>query len=402
VTLPAYAVEPRPGYDDFAVVVRTPAGRDLVALLQPRMEGSRLVVGVEIRSSDRPDDRAALAMVPGWLHGWTSSSGVTEVEVHTRDPHLRHALRGAGYDGPLRRPLSHPALQPTAAPFPRLDAAGASLADAAQWPDARSGPAPPGRSTGGRANALGAFVQALVPWADIRAARGGGVARLLAGLAVGQLQLLELEIRAGGTRHPLRLRVPDRPDLLPEQVALAADVAATVLRRFPWLRVLALSFDQGVAGLRVGKLGGYAMPQARSDIHVNGAYVLDEVVLPPRSHPHQSGFHPPTGRTWIEDVVAHELWHAVEHDFEVRRFRESMAFRQELGRFFDLETIEHVFDPGNEAARRRLAFEVSGYAADSRREATAELFTEWWLSARPRPAAAAFGALVERYLPPAA
>jgi hypothetical protein len=193
--------------------------------------------------------------------------------------------------------------------------------------------------------------------------------------------------------------VPDRPDLQPEQVALAADIAATVIRRFPWLRVLALSFDQGDAGLRSGKLGGYAMQQARSDLHINGAYVLGDVVLPPRERPRQAGFHPYTGRSWIEDVVAHELWHAVEHDFEVRRFRDSMAFRQALGGPLGVATIEHVYDRGNEAIRRRLAQEVSGYSAENRREVTAELFTEWWLAPEPRPMARLFGTLIDRYLP---
>jgi hypothetical protein len=163
--------------------------------------------------------------------------------------------------------------------------------------------------------------------------------------------------------------------------------------------VLALSFDQGVTGLRSGRLGGYALQQARTDLHVNGAYVLDDVVLPPREHPREPGFHPFTGRSWIEDVVAHELWHAVEHDFEVRRFRDSMAFRQELGLPFGVATIEHAFDPGNEAARQQLAREVSGYGAEDRREATAELFTEWWLAPDARPMARLFGALIDRYLP---
>ena len=82
----------------------------------------------------------------------------------------------------------------------------------------------------------------------------------------------------------------------------------------------------------------------------------------------------------------------------MRRFRESIEFRRQLGRCFGVDTLEQVFDPGHEDARARLGYEVSGYATENRREATAELFTEWWHNPRPRPAAAAFGALVDRYL----
>ena len=69
-----------------------------------------------------------------------------------------------------------------------------------------------------------------------------------------------------------------------------------------------------------------------------------------------------------------------------------------LGRYFGVETLERVFDPGDEGALARLRAEVSIYATENRREATAELFTEWWQNPRPRSAAATFGALVERYV----
>lgn len=380
-----FAVEPRPGYDDFALVIRTGQQADVVAVLTPRLSPGGLDVVVDVRSADGVIEREALSQVPEWLRSFAAQNNTPAISVATRDAHLRYELRRSGFDGPLRGHLSSPAGQ-----------RGASAISPA--PASRPAPATPA-DAGERAATLARFVQDVVPWATVTVGRSSRVSQLLAGLAIGQLQLLELDVRAGSARYPLRVRVPDRPDLQPEQVALAADVAATVIRRFPWVRIFALSFDQGVSGLRSGKLGGYALQQARSDLHVNGAYVLDEVVLPPREHPREPGFHPFTGRSWIEDVVAHELWHAVEHDFEVRRFRDSMAFRQELGAPFGVATIEHVFDPGNEAARRRLAAEVSGYGTENRREATAELFTEWWLAAEPRPVARLFGSLIDQYLP---
>lgn len=375
---PAFAVQRRPGYDDFAVVARSGDRVEAVAVLTPRLLDGNLHAVVDVRSSDTVVERQALSQVPDWLRSYAADHGADRISVAARDPHLRHELRRRGFTGPLRGHLRSPG-----------DVAGEQ-----PKPD---GGAPANQSE--RTDALASFVQSLVPWATITAVRPNRVGQLLTGLAIGQRQLLELDLRAGNARYPLRLRVPDRPDLQPEQVALAADIAATVVRRFPWLRVLALSFDQGVGGLKSGKLGGYALQQARSDLHINGAYVLGDVVLPPRERPRQAGFHPYTGRAWIEDVVAHELWHAVEHDFEVRRFRDSMAFRQALGAALGVATIEHVYDPGNEAIRRRLAQEVSGYSVENRREATAELFTEWWLAPEPRPMAQLFGTLVDQYLP---
>jgi len=67
-----------------------------------------------------------------------------------------------------------------------------------------------------------------------------------------------------------------------------AAVAAGVLARFPWLKVLALAFDQGDFGFRTGRLGGYARPQAQSDLHVNAAYVLGD--LPDAPQPAQKMF----------------------------------------------------------------------------------------------------------------
>ena len=323
-----------------------------------------------------------LLLLPGWLDQQAAAAGAAGIEVSTTDPALRQILRDAGYGGQLRAPLCRAPAGPVR---PELSA-GEDRADAAH-----------------KSAALARFVGDLVPAAVVSAGSSGGLSRAsrwLAALSTGQLRLLELQVRpkTPPTRSPLRLRVPDRADLLVEQVALAADVAAGVLARFPWLKVLALAFDQGDFGFRSGRLGGYARPQAQSDLHVNAAYVLGDLPDARGRYGTNPGFHPPTDRSPVEDVVVHELWHAVEHDFEVRRFRESIEFRRQLGRYFGVDTLEQVFDPGHEDVRARLGFEVSGYATENRREATAELFTEWWHNPRPRPAAVAFGALVDRYL----
>lgn len=350
---------------DASVVGVSPVGAT-VAGLRWRNDGPVLLV--EIRTTALADEaagRQALGLLTAKLDELTSKIGVVGATVWVDHPVVRQALREAGWGGPLRAALQ----RPTAAPTVPAGPAVADLAD---------------------------FVNALVSGASVVVGRSGRAARWFAGLAVGQRRLFELRIDVAGA-VPLRLRVPEQDDLLVEQVALAADVAAAVLGRFPWLRLEALSFDQGDHGFRSGRLGGYARPQGNSDLHVNAAYVLGGLVFAAREG--RPGFHPPTDRTWLEDVVAHELWHAVEHDFEARRFRDSIAFRRDLGRWFGVETIEKIFDPGNEAQVARLAREVSGYATENRREATAELFTEWWHAASPRPPAAFFGELVDRYLP---
>ena len=55
-------------------------------------------------------------------------------------------------------------------------------------------------------------------------------------------------------------------------------------------------------------------------------------------------------------------------------------------------------------AHRRIINEVSLYATTNMREATAEMFKLWWCSspeAPPAPLVARFGALIDRYYPPA-
>jgi hypothetical protein len=52
----------------------------------------------------------------------------------------------------------------------------------------------------------------------------------------------------------------------------------------------------------------------------------------------------------------------------------------------------------------RIVQEVSAYATTNMREATAEMFMLWWCSrpdAPPAPLVRRFGALVDRYYPPA-
>jgi hypothetical protein len=362
------------------VTRRLAEGRAAVDDTTYRVRVLRVVVRVG-PALDVPALRGLLAL-PGWIDEQAARMGAAGIEVTAADPALRQILRDVGYGGPLRAPLCKAPAGPVR---PEL-AAGEDRGDAAH-----------------KSAALARFVGDLVPGAVVTAGSGGGLsraARWLAALSVGQLRLLELQVspRTPQIRSPLRLRVPDRADLLVEQVALAVDVAAGVLARFPWLKVLALAFDQGDFGFRSGRLGGYARPQAQSDLHVNAAYVMGDLPGARGRYGANPGFHPPTERSPVEDVVVHELWHAVEHDFEVRHFRESIELRRELGGYFGVDTLERVFDPGHEPARTRLGYEVSGYATENRREATAELFTEWWHNPRPRPAAAAFGRLIDNYL----
>ena len=138
----------------------------------------RVAVSV-VAVDDVPTVRSLLAL-PGWFDAEAARLAAAGVEVSASDPALRQILRDAGYGGFLRAPLRRPPAGPVR---PELGA-GRTAAT--------------GRT---RVAALARFVQELVPTARISAGSEGGASRAsrwLAGLANGQLRLLELAGRRWG------------------------------------------------------------------------------------------------------------------------------------------------------------------------------------------------------------
>jgi len=196
-----------------------------------------------------------------------------------------------------------------------------------------------------------------------------------------------------------------------EGVALAIDTSLAIRRRFqPRLDHVRIFYDQHIEGLRSGKVAGTAEAWIH-DIHLNPAYATagqaEVLAATPKKARTVHILLPPY--TWIDSVVAHEHWHQLEFSFEGDSYRQSVEFRRAIGAYFGVETLEHVIKGASagapdawRAAHHRLVNEVSAYAATNPKEATAELFTQWWCTSRSRPPCARyFGDILRRFFPQA-
>lgn len=273
------------------------------------------------------------------------------------DPLARFQARRSGFTGGLRQPLSKKSLG--------AEGPGGGGEASTQW------------------ELLGAVVQSLVPAVKIttRPARGV-VRRATSGLPA----MIDLMVEVHGSS--LTVSCPDRADLVPETIALAVDTAVAIRGHFAVARdaVQAVLFDHSDAGFRRSKWAGLAHPNlATINLNASIAFAegLDVLARRPRTSTPPAPIPPPA--TVVDGIVAHECWHQMEAALEVRRYRDTMAFRQRLGEHFGVATIEHAVLGGTSGApaawaeaHRRLSEEVSPYAGTSRREATAEMFALWW------------------------
>jgi hypothetical protein len=222
--------------------------------------------------------------------------------------------------------------------------------------------------------------------------------------------------------EPLRLAVPLDDDVMAEGVALAIDTALSIRRRFhPLVDVVRIFYDHSIQGLRTGSIGGVAEAHLR-DVHLNPAYALvseldslDNYIRDRASQPQlgEHGRRPPLTvlppATRIDSVVAHEYWHQIEFGLESGRYRDSVELRRVIGGYFGVDTLEHAIKGNNpkapaswQAAYVRLAREVSQYATTTTKEATAELFAQWWCTAGAPPLSArAFGEVLREFFPDA-
>jgi hypothetical protein len=241
------------------------------------------------------------------------------------------------------------------------------------------------------ATVLAARLTALLPGVGVRARPAGSVRRFLRASAARIDDVALLDVDAGPEAPPLRVRVPDHPDL---RVAGVAEVIATTVEvRQAFGRhashITEVSFDLGEPGFKSNRVAGTAYNNL-GHFHINAGLVL--------------GAERPM-RYSLAGTTAHECWHQIEHVFELRRFAESVEFRRILGNYFGVETLERVLT-GNERgapmeqriAFQRLGNEVSAYATTRRIEATAEMMKIWWCSSPPQPPIATlFGQLMGRF-----
>jgi hypothetical protein len=281
------------------------------------------------------------------------------------DELVRDAARRAGWTGGLRAPLAAPA----------APGAGATSIDPV------------------------VMVQELLPGTDV--SRRGFSRRVLTLHAVG----------SDGLR--LRVKVPDRPDVMPEQLAAALDVAFGVRRRFGRMAsgVHTITIDDGAGMFDDHHTAGSAQSGT-------GTFFLDTSLACADAMDAQRerlGGAPTVSarpvRPWfgIDGVVAHEYWHNLDTTV-VATPAVYVELNRGLGEELGVETFEHALrgrEPGAppawQAALRRIITEVSPYATTNWREATAELFKLWWcrpVDGPPTPLVARFGELLDRFYPP--
>ncbi len=336
-----------------------------------------------------------------WYWPWSGaprSAGAVEVELDSDSLLVRYEARVLGFAGGLRRPLRAPAAPGAPGQGPASDAARRP----ARAPDV--------------AAALSGWGIAAAP---VRAA--GTFERLANRLAIGVGATVDVAVHWAPGRS-VTIGAPDRPDLMPEALALAADTTTAVLRRFPAQAgaVRSIRFDRSERGLSTGRYSGVANSSSGT-IHLTVGYVAADALVDATRRRAMTDGWPASGTggrsagptspfTAVDTTVAHELWHQIESAFEADHYADTIELRRGLGAALGVETLERAVK-GNEAgapsswqrAVRRLAEEVSPYATTNTHEATAEMFKLWWCRVGPLPPVVArFGELVDRLLPPPA
>lgn len=315
---------------------------------------------------------------------------VRHVELDTIDPLVRHQARLARLDGPLRQPLRG-----------NVGVVLDKCPDEPALPD----PAALARQVAGLAG-VEVTVQRAAGW----------LAKLARGAVAGFGDMMHLVVAGGDGGKAFTLAVPNRPDVLPESLALAVDTVFSVRGRFgpavDHLRVV--SFDHASHGLKAGHYAGQAQTNV-GIVHLNASYALageleeqrrPHPVLPP-AYRFAGSVVPSYGD--LERTTAHEAWHQIEGAFEARNYKRSIEMRRRLGSHFGVETLEHAVlgrnpesPPGWKAAQAQLVREVSDYGGTLPGEATAEMFKDWWCPiGAVSPAVRLFAELVDEYFPPA-
>jgi hypothetical protein len=311
--------------------------------------------------------------------------GATDVALLSQSLLVRHEARRMGFGGGLRAPLA---------------ATTDAIARTAMIADADTHATAAAYDRRDRTAWLVAALDHLGV-ASTPARSTSALGRLTRRLAGGVGDTLEVVVE-GAPGRTFVVSAPDRADTMPEAVALAADTTRAVLTRFPAQAagVKFVYFDRAIFDMKSGGHTAGMTEGSNPSIHLNVMYVSAEVSLEETDRP------PPTF-TALDRTVAHELWHRIEMVFEARDYRSSIDLRRQIGRSLGVETLEHAVKGGSakapapwQAAHRRLMDEVSLYATTNVREATAEMFKQWWCRTGPTsPVVTRFGELVDQFFP---
>lgn len=202
----------------------------------------------------------------------------------------------------------------------------------------------------------------------------------------------------------IRVRVPRRPDVMPEAVACAVDTALKVKQRFGVAArgIKHLSIDHDSYAFRHRQASGLATSSGVA-IMLNADLVCADGF---GGRPRRSAMTPPPFAR-IDEVAAHESWHCMDSSVlsTTARYAE---FNRVLGAELGVATLEHALrggEPGApvewSAAHERFIREVSEYGGTNWLEASAEMFSRWWCSrGGASPLVARFGALMDEWYPP--
>ena len=344
-------------------------GDTQVAEIEVRPGEGRDLVGVTLLTPLTIGRDSARALVDTLADvGDTKADGPPLVFVH--DALVRFEARAAGWTGGLREPLTRP---------------GGTGA-----PDNENG------------DPRIAAIAAMLPGAEVRRSGFGR-------------HMLTLKIAGGDGRTKVRVKMPDRDDVMAETIASAVDTTLAVKRRFGRMAsgVRALAFDHGGGQFADGSVAGSA-ESGTGTIFLNTNLAFADDLVAQRLRVAAEGGRGvsaivPPPFTPLEGVVAHELWHNLDATIQTTPgvyFEFNRALGEELG----VATFEYALRGGEatappewRAARVRIVQEVSVYATTNMREATAEMFKLWWCSrpeAPPPPLVACFGTLVDQYYPP--
>jgi len=418
------------------------------------LAGPEASLGVAIDAGS-PFERVDIAAVLVALVQRAAAHGARTVVLDSHSLLVRHEARRIGFVGPLRHPLhvdvggsvgpgggggpdvggsvgrgANDDDSSTPVTGARAPGGGGGRSDGTAVPDGPGDAGAPGTShrleERARASSLAG---ALAAWGLVaEAARPPrSLGRVAKRLSLGVADSLDLVVTWAPGRTVV-VGCPDRPDLMPEAVAMAAETTGAVLRRFPEQAgaVRSIRFDRSSRGLTTGHYGGVA-DRSAGTIHLNIGYVAADAMVDMtrrRAEPAERGGasaaeratygdrRPSAGPlapyTVVDTTMAHELWHHIENAFESRHYADSIALRRGLGEMLGVETLERAVK-GSESnapdawkmALQRLAYEVSPYATTNANEATAEMFKLWWCRVGPlSPVVARFGELIDQLIPP--
>ena len=197
-----------------------------------------------------------------------------------------------------------------------------------------------------------AVVQDLLPGVDV-SRRGFG------------RTVLHLRVVAADGGFRMRLKVPDRSDLMPEIVAAALDTAFAIRRRYGRMAaVCTITIDDGAGGMDDHMTAG-STEGGSGTIYLETSLAFADALGRPAPSRWPAGVSAEV-RPWfhIDGVVAHEIWHNMDATVATTPGVTSSSTRA-LGEELGVETFEHALRGRDAGVPEPWA--PAGFPSDRRR-----------------------------------